>query len=108
MRCESVGQIQVYLTELYLIDRKKSRRSLVYHQFRSEAVRLRRKVKFSVPLTPAGTSLAEGILHAPKACLSGPMAHLVKKKDHPLGGLSFSGGRYRTRTYDLPHVKRML
>ena len=37
-------------------------------------------VKLSVPLTPAGASLAEGILHAPKVCLSCRKAHLVRKK----------------------------
>lgn len=35
------------------------------------------KVKLSVPSTPAGTSLAEGILHTPKVCLSCRKAHLV-------------------------------
>ena len=30
-----------------------------------------------------------------------------KKEAHPKGELLY-GGRYRTRTYDLPHVKRML
>ena len=39
-------------------------------------------VKLSVPLTPAGASLAEGILHAPKVCLSCRKAHLVEKKHH--------------------------
>ena len=38
------------------------------------------KVKLSVPPSPAGTSLAEGILHAPKVCLSCRKAHLVEKR----------------------------
>ena len=32
----------------------------------------------------------------------------TNKKDHPSGWSFLFGGRYRTRTYDLPHVKRML
>ena len=38
------------------------------------------KVKLSVPPTPTGTSLAEGILHAPQVRLSCRKAHLVEKK----------------------------
>ena len=36
--------------------------------------------------------------------------YVHKEKEIPIrmDGDSFSGGRYRTRTYDLPHVKRML
>ena len=33
---------------------------------------------------------------------------IPKNKTHPIGWVLFFGGRYRTRTYDLPHVKRML
>ena len=36
------------------------------------------------------------------------MAKKVMKKPRNLSISGFSGGRYRTRTYDLPHVKRML
>ena len=31
-----------------------------------------------------------------------------QKRSTPHGVCFFFGGRYRTRTYDLPHVKRML
>ena len=31
-----------------------------------------------------------------------------KRKTTPFGVVFLFGGRYRTRTYDLPHVKRML
>ena len=33
---------------------------------------------------------------------------IPNKKAHPYGWVFLFGGRYRTRTYDLPHVKRML
>ena len=47
-----------------------------------------------------------GLLH-----VNGFASHIAtirKRKPTLLGRFSFSGGRYRTRTYDLPHVKRML
>ena len=39
---------------------------------------------------------------------SSPISRTTKKKRPPDGWSFFFGGRYRTRTYDLPHVKRML
>ena len=42
-----------------------------------------------MPPTPVGTSLAEGILHAPKVRLSCRKAHLVQKKNLCLGRQRF-------------------
>ena len=56
--------------------------------YRYEVLRLHRKVKLSVPLMPAGASLDEVKLHAPKVCLSCRKAHLVSKiKSTPYGVL---------------------
>ena len=47
---------------------------------------------------------AAGILH-----LDGFESYIGQKENHhPKVVISLFGGRYRTRTYDLPHVKRML
>ena len=48
--------------------------------------------------------MSTGHLH-----LDGFEPHIAtKKKNHTIRCGFFFGGRYRTRTYDLPHVKRML
>jgi len=48
---------------------------------RYDVLRLCHNVKLSVPLTPAGTSLAEGTLHA-RSALIVPQGTLSSKKPH--------------------------
>ncbi len=74
------------------------------------------KVKLSVPPTPAGASLAVGILHAPKVCFTCRKAHLVEKERQVFRLVfSFSGSPCWTRTTSVcnsgsisPHFRRLI